>query len=89
MKGLYENNSGQFIEFLDPSEIINLKRLIKEPYPKAENSEMYETFAFSCSGSNADAALISLGEELNLQLETFEHLKEGAVRGGNTLLRYF
>lgn len=89
MKGLYENNSGQFIEFLDPSEITNLKRLIKEPYPKAENSEMYETFAFSCSGSNADAALISLGEELNLQLETFEHLKEGAVRGGNTLLRYF
>ena len=89
MKGLYENQSGQFIEFLDPSEIINLKRLIKEPYSKVENSEMYETFAFSCSGSNADAALISLGEELNLQLETFEHLKEGAIRGGNTLVRYF
>jgi len=52
----------------------DVKRIIKDAYSPNKDKDLYETIPFSCSGSNANAALISLGETLDLQIKTFEHI---------------
>ena len=52
-------------------------KILKSPYPKTEeNIDLYETIPFSCSGTTANGALISLGEQLGLMLNTATVLEE-------------
>ena len=46
------------------------RTIVKDPF---DNEEYQTTIVFSCSGSNANAALIALGEDLDLMLHTYEH----------------
>lgn len=43
--------------------------IIKEPY---DNEELFTPIPFSCSNSNANAALIALGDNLDLMINTYE-----------------
>lgn len=54
----------------------NVKRIIKPIYSKEVYPEYYETFPFSISGSNANAALISLAETMGLMLNIYESQTE-------------
>lgn len=47
-----------------------LKRIKPSYLNNNENSDLYETFPFSCSSTTANNALISLGEELGLTIKT-------------------
>ena len=47
--------------------------ILKEPY---EDEELFTPITFSCSNSNANAALIALGENLDLMIHTYEHINE-------------
>lgn len=49
--------------------LINTKTIIKEPF---DNEEFQTPITFSCSGSNANAALIALGDNLELMIHTHE-----------------
>ena len=49
--------------------LINTKTIIKEPF---DNEEFQTPITFSCSGSNANAALIALGDNLELMIHTYE-----------------
>ena len=52
-------------------------KILKIPYPKTEdNIDLYETLPFSCSGTTANGALIALGEQLGLMLNTATVLEE-------------
>lgn len=51
------------------------RTIIKEPFTSIDldgNDEYQTTIIFSCSNSNANAALISLGENLDLMLHSYE-----------------
>lgn len=50
-----------------------IKRIIKPIYDQEQYSDYYETFPFTVSGSNANAALISVSETLGLMLNIYEH----------------
>lgn len=50
-----------------------IKRIIKPIYDQEQYSDYYETFPFIISGSNANAALISISETLGLMLNVYEH----------------
>ena len=50
-----------------------IKRIIKPIYDQEQYSDYYETFPFTVSGSNANAALISVSETLGLMLNVYEH----------------
>lgn len=72
--GLYQDNNGIHRFTIEEREKWtalpnNPKIIIKEPFI---DDEYQTTFAFSCSGSNANAALIALGENLDLMLHTYE-----------------
>ena len=71
--GLYESTDGSYKVFNYGDNLTDVKRIIKDAYSPDKDKDLYETIPFSCSGSNANAALISLGETLDLQLKTFEH----------------
>ncbi len=88
-QGLYktENNELKTFSGAVPSDCA---QLIKKPYPndiKDSNGklitknygEYYETIVFSCSGASADSALISLVEQLDLQLITYENYNNGIL----------
>ena len=47
--------------------------ILKEPYT---DEELFTPITFSCSNSNANAALIALGENLDLMIHTYEHINE-------------
>ena len=52
-------------------------KILKSPYPKTEeNIDLYETIPFACSGTTANGALIALGEQLGLMLNTATVLEE-------------
>lgn len=53
-----------------------IKRIIKPIYNQEQYPEYYETFPFSVSGSNANAALISLAETMGLMLNIYESQTE-------------
>ena len=67
-----EGNEGDVKTYQYGEPISNVKKIIKEAYSPKEHSEYFETFPFAVSGSNASAALIALGEEIGLMLNTYE-----------------
>ena len=58
------------------------RKIIKEPFL---DPEYQTTITFSCSGSSANAALISLGENLDLMITTFESKR----KENNEYYQYF
>lgn len=88
-QGLYKTAKNELKTFSGevPSDCA---QLIKKPYPddiKDSNGklitknygEYFETIVFSCSGASADSALISLVEQLDLQLITYEDYNNGIL----------
>lgn len=51
-----------------------------------KNHSLYETYAFSCSNSSANGALVSLAEHYDLQIRVFEHLD---IKTGNAIFRFW
>lgn len=74
--GLYEDTDGKIKTFVENDTLTNVKRIIKPIYSKEIYPEYYETFPFSVSGSNANAALISLAETMGLMLNIYESQTE-------------
>ena len=98
--GLYESKNKEIFTFRYGDDLYNVQRILKEPYRpslKDANGKVleerdgiyFETFPFSCSGSNANAALIALGESLGLQLKTFEHARYQGSNRQNIFDCYF
>lgn len=83
--GLYRNNdTGNIYRFTNQEreewkpeykkdengkDVLITKTIIKEPF---DNEEFQTPITFSCSGSNANAALIALGDNLELMIHTYE-----------------
>lgn len=65
-------------EYLTETENYIYKQYLKE-------HALHESIAFSCSSSSANAALISLAEQLDLQVVVFEHYNEKTYQ----LLTYY
>lgn len=61
-----------------------INKVIKRAYPKTDYIDYYETLAYSIDGSNANNALVTLAEQLDLMIGTAERLNEDG-----TLTRYF
>ena len=59
--------------FINKHPNIKITRIIKPVYDKENYSDYHESFPFSCSGSNANAALITAAETLGLMLNVYEH----------------
>ena len=78
--GLYEDNSGNIFVFTEQEKLINVKKIIKQPYNKTKYSQYYEAIPFSVSGSNASAAIISLVEQVGLMINT----RESCIKEENT-----
>lgn len=78
--GLYLTKQGKYYTF-DINEKDNLQvpdndeilKIVKEPYSIDTDKDYFEFFSFSCSDSNANAALIELADLIDFQLNTFEH----------------
>lgn len=94
-KGLYIKQDGSISLPYSTLSANNVKEIVKEIYlpaeynldgtiKKANDQDYYETVPFSCSGSSALNALISLAEQLNMQVVVFEYLNEDF-----SLTRYF
>ena len=78
-RGLYKNNITNQIEYFTSEKDLDEspKTIIKYP----NNTEEYQTpFAFSCSNSNANAALIALSEQLDLMIHVYEERYNGELR---------
>lgn len=73
--GLYEDTDGKIKTFVK-NNLNNVKRIIKPIYDQEQYPDYYETFPFSVSGSNANAALISLAETMGLMLNIYESQTE-------------
>ena len=83
--GLYLDNNDNVRLYKYGEQISSLQKIIKEPYSPTTHSEYFETFPFAISGSNASAALIALGEEIGLMLNTYEK----KVKGTNLFKKYY
>lgn len=70
--GVYLNTNQDLVLFEDEMEMVNVEEIIKPIYSKDEYSDYQTPLTFSCSNSTANAALIALGEQLDLQINTFE-----------------
>lgn len=70
-KGIALQTSNRTLTFESYNNLENIKEIIKPIYSDAE---FYETILFSCSGSNGNAALIALAEQLGLMINVYEHL---------------
>lgn len=105
-EGLYQDKDGYLYTYKAPSDgpikyKVELKdedhlvqKIIKPVYNTDDYPDFYETFPFSASGSSANAALISMAEELGLQLAIAEGLapkEEGPYSPGEPIkyARYF
>lgn len=75
-EGLYIDNNDN----LTKTKPAQVKYVIKEPFSKDEDKELFESLPFSLSDSNASAALISLGETLGLTLKTAERNRHTSGR---------
>lgn len=87
-QGLYEDLNGSYRTFKYGEPLSGVKRIIKDAYSPAvyeekngkqilianNDNDLFQTIPFNCSGSNANAALIELGETLDLDLKVFEHI---------------
>ena len=80
-QGLYLDKNYNLHTYLSSSELVNVEKIIKPIYDKDNYPEYYEEIPFSASGSNASAALISLGENLDFNLNYCENnIKENNIR---------
>ena len=70
-KGVALYNSNHTRAFESQDSLTNIKEIIKPVY---SDPAFYETILFSCSGSNGNAALIALAEQLGLMVNVYEHL---------------
>ena len=71
--GLYLGVDGNVYQYTNISDITNkVDKIIKIPFSKNNDKELFELLPFSISGSNASAALIALGDILGLMLKTIE-----------------
>ena len=65
-------------------------KILKIPYPKTkDNIDLYETLPFSCSGTTANGALIALGEQLGLMLNTATVLEEAETSAFIKIRTYY
>lgn len=101
-EGLYQDKDGYLYTYKAPSDgpikyKVELKdedhlvqKIIKPVYNTDDYPDFYETFPFSASGSSANAALISMAEELGLQLAIAEGLapKESGEYGPGEPIKY-
>lgn len=89
--GVYKDKNNKYYTFTeaDRNSWTNDKEItriiVKEPFT---NSEFQTPIIFSCSGSNANAALISLGENLDLMLHSCEIKQEGKANKYHQLFWY-
>lgn len=74
----YTYDIGQQSNIIVPNNEEILK-IVKEPYSPTEDKDYFELFSFSCSGSNANAALIELANLINFQINTFEHVQNNSA----------
>lgn len=72
-QGLYLDKIGNLKPFFVDQTLTDVDKVIKPAYSKEKYPQYYETFPFAVSGSNASAALISLGQEIGLMLNIKEH----------------
>jgi hypothetical protein len=70
-KGIALYSSNHTITFESQDSLTDIKEIIKPIY---SDPAFYETILFSCSGSNGNAALIALAEQLGLMVNVYEHL---------------
>jgi len=84
--GLYQSNEDNhpYVVTTDSEYDGHLLKLIKPVFSRLQDAELFETFPFSGSG-NAASILISLGEQLGLVINTFEHNQPDT----NKVVRYF
>lgn len=94
--GLYLTKQGHYYQFdindKDNIQVPNgesILKIIKEPYSPEKDTDYFEKFSFSCSGSNANAALISLADLINFQLNTFEHARFNNTERSNVFDQFF
>ena len=98
--GIYETKNKEIFTFRTGDKLVDVNRIIKEPYqPALKDSEgniieerdniYFETIPFSCSNSNANAALISLAESLGMQIKTFEHAVYSKLKRTGNFICYF
>ena len=78
-QGLYLDKNHNLHTYLENSDLNNVEKIIKPIYDSKQYSEYYEAIPFSLSSSNASSALISLGENLGLNL----NFKENNIRENN------
>lgn len=83
-RGLFMNKNNELVSYDNKSALINVKKVIKPLYDRINFSDYFETFPYSVSKSNVDAALIALGEQIGLILFTQEWLDSSG-----TLHKYF
>lgn len=78
--GLYESANESLNTFKEnQTDLINVKRIIKECFDHNEYKELYTTFPFEGSGS-AGSILIDLGAELGMHLKVAEKLSSVDVQ---------
>ena len=63
------------------SEKNDVKKIIKQSYPKDLYKEYHEIIPFSVSGSTATGALIALAEQLGLSVQVYEQVINGRLFG--------
>lgn len=78
-QGLYLDKDHNLHTYLENSDLNNVEKIIKPIYDSKQYPEYYEAIPFSLSSSNASSALISLGENLGLNL----NFKENNIREKN------
>lgn len=78
-QGLYLDKNHNLHTYLENSDLNNVEKIIKPIYDSKQYPEYYEAIPFSLSSSNASSALISLGENLGLNL----NFKENNIREKN------
>lgn len=88
--GLFKNKKGQVKIYRQQSDLIDVDKILKTAYNAENHSDYFTTIPFSVSNSNAAAALIELGDQVGLMLNTFEGAKINEQGQRTTeFLRYF
>lgn len=70
--GVYINTNQDAVKFTDEAALVDVDRIIKPIYSEKDYPDYQVPLTFSISDSTANAALIALGQKLDLQLATFE-----------------
>ena len=78
-QGLYLDKDHNLHTYLENSDLNNVDKIIKPIYDSKQYPQYYEAIPFSLSSGNASSALISLGENLGLNL----NFKENNIRENN------